>query len=163
MKTIDLLKDSASFRGLEGVSTFTNPNASIIQESDSTAGSELDDDEESMDETTVDSVVPVFQPSAPVPESSTINKIKKRKHGEDNKDVQLRVLRKEETIQDMKIDNLELEKTKIELEIVLMQKRISNFVSYHNQEDQTSSQISSKSGDSEDGRNRKSSKNKRLF
>ena len=91
MKTIDLLKDSTSFRGLEGVSTFNDPNASrpLINYSESEESSEQD---------------------VPVASSSPIKQLKRKRvaGGEDNRDVQLRVLKKEEKIQNLKMENINL-------------------------------------------------------
>ena len=78
--------------------------------------------------------------------AGTSGSTRKRKHYEDGRDVQLKVLRKEESLQDLKrenlklqntklqmeIDNLKLEKSKLHLEIDLLQKKVLNFVNKNN-------------------------------
>ena len=68
---------------------------------------------------------------------------RERKHSEDNKDIQLKVLKKEEMIQNLRIDNLklqnykliceienlQLQKTKLQLEVDLLQKKVLKFMS----------------------------------
>ena len=68
---------------------------------------------------------------------------RKRKHSEDNKDIRFKVLKKEEIIQNLRIDNLklqnnnlnceienlQLQKTKLQLEVDLLQKKVLKFMS----------------------------------
>ena len=144
MRTINLMKDSTSFKGIKGgINTFvvdepasptykpsTNPLVMLSQLSDSDVESEVGDlgyDEPPPKRTHfVDSEVPAGSSTSDVtPNKLTVVEITpKRKHYEAAQDLKLKVLRKEENVQNLKIDNLKLQNEKLigEIENARLQK-----------------------------------------
>ena len=120
-KTIDLLKDDTAFKGIEnGISTFStftfeNPLLKLGNTAPTTSSSEDEDQDQ------------IVKPKPPAPTSlptisvppvaPTCGSNKKRKHYEDGRDVQLKVLKKEESIQEMKMENIKLHNIKLQKEI----------------------------------------------
>ena len=137
VRTIEALKDTTNFKGLEGVDSFKEPENGQSSSHSSTVdvlkgmsdaiissqhnNNDDDDDEDISYDDAVSSAAAVLAKFAA---SSTQPSILKRRHGDTNKEVQLlRILKKEEEIQNLRIGNLQLKKKKLQLEIELMEQK----------------------------------------
>ena len=142
VRTIEALKDTTSFKGLEGVDTFKGPtmHGESSSSSSNTTVDVLKDmsvavlsrqqtdtlDDTSDDDNDDDATQPQQQPesaAALLTKFATSSMQPKRRHGDTNKDVQLRVLKKEEEIQLLRISNLKLKRRKLELEIEILEQQ----------------------------------------
>ena len=151
LKVIDLLKDDASFRGLTGIETFAPPMPIVRTTGDEEdnyddveADVNIDMDVYSSSSTTTVTPIraqPSTTPLRPVEDVVNANSGKRlhrkrgfelttpqqREQNEQQAEIKLNLLKQEQLIQERKLENLQLEKTKLQLEIELLQQKSVNF------------------------------------
>ena len=136
MKTIDLLKDDTSFRGLNGIETFVSP---ISEQHENI----LSDD--STEVVRVEDKITVTPIRVDTNSDSRKRPHHQRTPQQDDSDIKQKLLKQEQYIQEMKLENLQLEKTKLQLEIELLQRKFFRFAN-ENQGEPSASGTSSTSG-----------------
>ena len=137
MKTIDLLKDDTSFRGLNAIETFVYP----ISEHHENI---LSDD--STEVVQVEDKITVTPIRVDANSDSRKRPHHRRTPQQDDSDIKQKyIIKQEQYIQEMKLENLQLEKTKLQLEIELLQRKFFRFAN-ENQGEPSASGTYSTSG-----------------